>query len=281
MIDARDTTLRQRPEALNAVGVGIPVDIDLSTMLDSLVPVSRHCDSVIAMELIGIDSGSPSYITPNERHDGRTFDVGYDGGSDSPLPLDYADDGSFALCSPSSLAPSDSAEIGLVNFDLTVKRDSIFAEQSPDLLEHSPSGFVSDSSYPLKFLGGMPRACSGHPEHSIEPSRERSSRLVEDGISSRVNLMPAMVALVTWPTLNPMVLSYLVANRAMNPVWPSVVLQPLKDSIIVREFRLKLLQGILLKFRPRSVGHCSIPPIHVLYHKMYVVSRDSYHNLSI
>jgi len=267
MIDTRDTTLGQRPEALDAVSVGIPVDIDLSTMLNSLMLVSRHCNSVIAMELIGIDSGSLSYIAPDEGHDGRTFDVGYDGGSDSPLPLDNTDDGSFTFRPSSSLAPSDSAEIGLINFNLAVKRDSIFAEQSPDLLEHSPSRLVSDSSYPLKLFGGVPRACGGHPEHSVEPSRERCGRLVEDGVSSRIDLMPAIVALVARPILNPVVLSYLIANRAMDSVWPSVVLKPLKDSIIISKILFEFLQGVLLKLRSCSVSHCSIPPIHVLYHK--------------
>ena len=267
MIDTRDTTLRQRPEALDAVGVDIPVDIDLSTMLNSLVPVSRHCDSGIAMELISIDDGSSSHIPLDEGHDGRTLDIGDNGSGDNPLPLHYANDGSFAFRSPSSLAPSNSAEIGLVNLDLTVKRDSVFTEQSPDLLEHSPSCLVGDSCYPLEFFGGMPRAGRGHPEHSVKPSRERSGRLMEDGVGSRINLMPAIVALVARTALNPVVLPYLVANRAVNSVWPAVVPQPLKDSIIVREFRLKLLQRVLLKFRSCSVSHRSIPPIHVLYHK--------------
>ena len=276
MIDTRDTTLCQRPEAFDAVGMGIPIDIDLSTVSNSLVPVSCLRNPVIAMELVGVDDGSPSHIPLDEGHDCRTLDVGDNGSGDLPLPLDYANDGGFAFCSSSSLTPSNSAKIGLVNLDFAIKRDSIFAEQSPDLLEHSPRCLIGDASYPLKLFGGVPRAGSGHPEHSVKPGCKRCGRLVEDGIGGRVNLMPAVVALVARSALNPVVFPYLVANRAMNPVWPSVVLKPLKDSIVVREVTLKLAQAILLKFCSCSVSHCSIPPIHVLYHKMYVVSRDSY-----
>jgi len=281
MIDSRDATLGQRPEALDSVGVGILIDIDLSTMLNSLVPVSSIGNPIVAVELIGIDDGSPSHVTLDEGHDGGAFDIGDNRCGDMPLPLDYADDGGFALGSPSSLAPSDSAEVGLIDFNLTVKRDSIFAEQCPDLPEHSPSSLVSDSSYPLKLFGRMPRAGSGHPEHGIEPGRERSSRLVEDGVGSRINLVSAIIALVARSALNPVVLCHLVANWAMQSVWPSVILQPLKNRIIVREVTLELTETVLLELYRHSFGHFSIPPIHVLYHKMYVVSRDSYQILFV
>ena len=277
MVDSRDSTLRQAPEALDSVSVGILIDVDLSTVLDSLVPVSSLRNPIVAVEFVSIDDGSPSHILLDEGHDGGAFDIGDNRCGNMPFPLDYADNGGFALGSPSSLAPSDSAEIGLVNLDLTIKRDSIFAEQCPDLPEHSPSCLVGDSSYPLKLFGRMARACSGHPEHRIEPGCKRGGRLVEDSVSSRIDLMPAIVALVARSALNPVVLRHLVTNWAMESVWPSVLFQPPKNRIIVREVTLKLIQAVLLELCRHSFCHCSIPPIHVLYHKIYVVSRDSYH----
>jgi len=275
MIDSRDATLCQRPEALGGVGVGIPLHIDFSTMLDSFVPISSLGEPVVAVELIGIDNGSPSHILLDKRHDGGAFDIRNNRGGDFPLPLDYADNGGFALGSPPSLASSDSAKIGFVNFDLTVKRDSVFPEQCPDLLEHSPCRLISDSSYPLKLFGGVSRASGSHPEHGIEPSAEGSGRLVEDGVGGRIDLMPAIIALVARSALNPVVLSHLVANGAMDSVWPSVLFQPLKNRMIVREVTLELAQAVLLELCRHSLGHFSIPLTHVLYHKIYVVSRDS------
>ena len=49
VVDSRYATLRQTPEALNAVSVGIPIDVDLRTMLDSLkllVQLQREHDAL-------------------------------------------------------------------------------------------------------------------------------------------------------------------------------------------------------------------------------------------
>ena len=89
--------------------------------------------------------------------------------------------------------------------------------------------------------------------------------------------MPAVIALVARSSLNPVVLRYLVARRAMDTIRISVVFKPLKNSIVIRKITLKFCQCVLLKFSFNSIVHFRIPFIHVLYHNIYVVSRDTYH----
>jgi hypothetical protein len=260
MVNARNATLCQRPKTLNTVGMSIPINIDFSTMLDSLMPISGIGNPVIAREFVSIDNGSPSHVSADKRHDSRTFDVGNDRGGDFALPLDYANDGCLAFRTTASFAPPSTAKIGLVNLYFAVKGDSVFAKQSPDLLEHSPCCFVGDTSHSLKLFGRVSRAGSGYPEHGVKPSPQRRGGLMEDSISSRINLMPAIIALIARSALNLVVLSYLVANRTIDTVRPSVVFEPLKAGIIVRKLTLKLCQCVPLKLCLNSIGHFSYPP---------------------
>jgi hypothetical protein len=276
MVNARNATLSQRPKALNAVGMGRPINIDLSTMLNSPMLVPGIGNSIVARELVSVDDSSSSHVFANKRHDSGTFDIGDDRCGNFAMPLDNTDYGSLAFCPTASLASPNPAEIRFVNFDLAVKGNSIFTEQCPDLFEHSPRCFVGDTSYPLEFHSRMSRTCSGYPKHSIKPSPKRRSRLVEDSTRSRVDLMPTVIALVARSVLNPVVLSYLVANRAIDAIRKSVVFKPLKASIVIRELMLKLCQCVLLKLCLDLVSHFRIPLIHVVYHKSYVLSRDTY-----
>jgi hypothetical protein len=76
MVNATNTTLSQRPKTLNAIGMGIPVNIDFRTMLNSPVFISGIGNSVIAREFISIDNGSLSHVLADKRHDSGTFDIG-------------------------------------------------------------------------------------------------------------------------------------------------------------------------------------------------------------
>lgn len=282
MIDTRYATLDQTPEVLDIVGVCSPTNIDLGTVHNPLMVIAKPCYVVVAQKFIGVKNCIRGYIPPNERDKGGTLDIRDDRSHDLPLPLNYAYDGSFAFCSPSTLPTPDPADVGFVSLNFTREDRRVFVKESSDLIEHTPSCLVGNACFPLKFLGGMSRPSGSHPEHCLKPSRERSSGLVEDGVGSRVDLMPAVIALVARSFSKLVVLCNLVANRAVDAVWVAVALKPLKAGIIIRELPLKVLGGVFRRLVFGSSFHF-IPPIHVLYHNKYVVSRDSclilYHNL--
>ncbi len=75
MIDTVDTTLDQRPEALNRVCVDITDDIDLGQVIDSFVPVEELGNRIIAREFVSNNGGVGGDIINQEWVDSLGFNI--------------------------------------------------------------------------------------------------------------------------------------------------------------------------------------------------------------
>ncbi len=268
MIDTRDATLDQRPKPFDAVGVDFATDILFVMVANPEMLVADSGHVVVGRELVSKQHGFPIDIASHERDKGVPFHIGDNCGDDLALPLGGTENLCFALSATPTLAVPHTADIGLVNFNLAREWLVVFVEEGADLLEHSPSRLVGHAQFPFKLLGGNAATGGRHDIDSLKPSPERSRRLVEYRAGKRGHLMPAVVAFVNWSLGKFVMLRYLIADWAFNPVRVAVVLYPLKAGIGVRE--------CLVKVFSRKLFHFFHPSHHVLYHKHYMMSRDNY-----
>jgi hypothetical protein len=185
------------------------------------------------------------------------------------MPLNYPDNGNFAFSTSASFAMPDPAYISFVNFDFASKDRIGFTKQSPNLFEHSPSGFVGNSSFSFNLLGRYTASGRRHSMYDLEPSPQRGSRFMEYRASKRVNMVSTIVTGVTGAVRNLVVLSYSMAVRAFNTLRPAMVLYPLKASIVIRESFVKVFDGKLVhSLDLRFFGH-SLSPLHKYYNTLY------------
>jgi len=275
MINAGYATLDQRPKVLDVVGVNLTSDVDFSTMLDSLMLVAEPCYMVIAWKLVGVKNCIGRYVFDYERNEGRPFNVRNGCSHNSALPLNDANDGDLAFCSSTPLAMPDTANIGLINLDFASEDRIGFAEQCPDLLEHSPSGFVGDTSFPLNLFGGDSASGRSHPVYDLKPSPKWCSRFVEYSPRSWVNLMVAIITVIACAIGKFVVFSHSLANWTLNAVRPAMVLNPFKASIVIWESLVKVSDSKFVHSWYRFFVYHFIPHLQVLYHTSYLLSRDS------
>jgi len=276
MINAGYATLDQRPEVLDIVSVNLPSNVDFGTVLNPFMLVAKPCYVVITRKFISVKNRIGGYIFCNKRDNGRPFDIGNGGSHDPALSLDYPDNSNLALGSSASFAVPNTADIGFVNFNFASKDRIGFAKQSPDLFEHSPSRFISNTSFPLNLLRRDTTSGRCHSVNNLKPSPQRRSRLMKDSTRSRINLVVAIVTVIAWAISKLMMLGHSLANWALNALRPAMVFNPFKASIVIRKSLVKVFDGKLVHSLDfRHFVHCFIPHLQVLYHKSYLLSRDS------
>ncbi len=273
MIDARYSTLDQRPEAFNAVSMDIATHILFVMVANSemLVANPRHC--VVGRELIGKEGSVPVNIMDCERNNGMSLNIVNHLSHNLAVPLGSAYNLRLALSATPTLATPHTTNIGLIYFNFSCKMLEIVVKKCADLLEHSPCGFVGNASFSFNLLGRYATPCRSYQVDSLKPYSKRSAGLMEDGIGKRGYLMPASVALVNWSSVYPVMLGYFLAYWALNAIRVAMVLNPLKASLIIGEGFVKVFS--------RKFVHFFIPFYHVLYHTSYMMSRDSYLKLFI
>ena len=108
-----------------------------------------------------------------------------------------------------------------------------------------PSRLVSDAGFPLQLLGGNAGAGRGHEEYRVEPSLERCTGLVEDGVGSWGDVGATEFTRVDLAALNAVMAGYLIALGAMNAVRPTGLFDEFKARIFVWELLLKVLYRVL------------------------------------
>ena len=103
MINTRNTTLNQRPKALNAVGVNIPIYIDLGAMVNTLVPVTKSSHVVVAREFVSKQRGITGNFISHERNKRVSFNVGHNFGHNFTTSLNSTNNFGFTLCPSTTL----------------------------------------------------------------------------------------------------------------------------------------------------------------------------------
>jgi len=273
MINTRYATLNQTPEVLDIVRVDLAIDIYLGTMHNPLVFVAKSGYMVIARKFICVKNRIKSYILSDKRNEGGSLYIRNSGSHQLASPLHNSNNSNFAFSSPSTFSVPNTAKVGLVSFNLACEDGICFGKQYPNLLEHTPSGFVCDLEFPFNLLSGDSASSGSHSVHNLKPNPERRGRLVKDCTRSRVNMVATVIAGIARAFRDLVVLCHSLAVWALDAVRPAMVLNPLKASIIIRESPVKVFDCKLS--HSRSVFHFPIPHSQVLYHNSYLLSRDS------
>ncbi len=247
MIDPTNPALDKTPETFDGIRVNLADDIDALAMVDSLMLVSPSIKPVVGAKGISEDGGFREYMFLDESAQCVRFHVGRNEGANLPLALNHTDNRSF-LGSASARSLGPAPVVRLIHFDFATEsanRPALFIGQHrANLFEHAPRRLVGHSRFPLNLLGRDSASGLRHQIDRIEPSGERSGRLVKDRLSGRVNMMAAMIARVRRTALDAVMLSNRVARLAKDAVWVQVVAQPFQTRRIIWELFLEVFQRV-------------------------------------
>lgn len=86
MVNTSNTTLKQGPKALNAVGVDLTIYVLRGTMLDNLMNI-QPTERLISLVFIGTNSGTSFYFLCNDRQDSASGSVSNGNGVNLAITL--------------------------------------------------------------------------------------------------------------------------------------------------------------------------------------------------
>jgi hypothetical protein len=136
---------------------------------------------------------------------------------------------------------------------------------------HAPCAFIGHACLPLHLLGRDPMAGAGHQIHREKPMGEFRAALVKDGASSRINMVPALLAGIGPALSHRVEFSPQRATAGACDFGAAVVdLHQLGEAgRVVRIFGLELFEGVF--------GHGLSPTCDcgIAYPNPYLLSRDN------
>lgn len=247
MSRAVNTSLDQRPEALNRVHMGFPVDVLPFAVFHDLVGISELLDEVVAGKLVRVNrvSGVSRNTVPDDWQDSSRFHVSCDNGLNMAfLSVCEADNGRFAQRAASWRTRMLPAIVSLIGFDGAVHGSEFLGHQRPNLLKHSPSRLIGHSKLSLKLFGGDTTTGRGHEKHGVEPRPERGGRLMEDRASGGRNRVATELAVVRLSSRPAIVFRDLVARQAVSPFGVACLEDELQARVVVRELLVELLDRV-------------------------------------
>jgi len=209
MINTRNTTLNQRPKALNAIGMNIPIHVDFGMVGNPFMFVSNLSHSIIGGELVSVESGITRDFLINEGNDSVPFNIGGNLSNYLATSLNSTDNLRLTLSTPTTLALAFATYVGLVNFYIAIKVLNILTKQCSDLMEHTPSRLIGNTSLSLDLLGRDTASSRSHTVDSLKPNSEGCSGFIEDSASSGIDLRPTVITAVAVAVLYSMMLCYL------------------------------------------------------------------------
>lgn len=256
MASTINTTLDQRPKALNGVRVNDTTSVDFGGVFNPLMGVSELLYQVVAAEFIGIDFGVDVRrgLLPQDRQEGTSLDVGYYLAHYLPVITLYnAHDRRFLL-KAATFAGRLPTYVGFIHFQRARNLVVLFIHELAYHGEHSPSRLVSNSNFTLKLFSRDTAASGGHQEHGVKPVAKRGRRLMEDSSGEGANLITTELAGINGLALYPVMRRYLLALHAVHAVRISPLEYSLKASIIGRIFLVKVFKCVFrrLHFRLQS-----------------------------
>jgi hypothetical protein len=272
VIDARNTALHERSEALNRVRVDIPAHVDLCRMMNAPVTEPHVSQRIIEPSFIGKDRGRGHAATHDMRQNVRRLRRRRDDFRDNPTAaFNHPENGSFAFPSRGAsqalretLVAVFAAEIRFVKLDFARQLAAIIGQRITKTIENAPRGFIGDAKLAPKLFSGdtASRACD--QVHRVEPEMKGRGRLVEDRPRGRVQMMPTRD---TRPRL-PLLRCRVALERAnFVALWAMRVLAISGQTIVPKPVQARVIVGELL---------------HELHQRIARVGRDAtYRILSI
>jgi hypothetical protein len=257
MIDTANPVLDETPESFDAVGVNIAANIDpigmpyglmsIGERLAARIPQESH--AVVAAQFIGIDHTTGSDVLLDDSSQGEAIHFRHDFRHNLTAALDNGHDREFLFVAAHRTASASLADAAIVGF-VYLNRWSLqlqiaLREKRANLLEDAPCGFVGDASLALNLLSGDAAPSRPHQVHGVEPSLERSSGLLKDGPSKRINLSAAMVAAICGAALDSVVLALHAALGALsNAARPALLHHVVKAGVVIRKLFVEVPNGI-------------------------------------
>src|SRR5207253_9573855 len=111
---ATDARLEQAEEAVDGLGMHVPVHVDAGLVLDPPMDAALLAEPLIRLVFVGEDYRTGEHVFMRQRQDGRGPTIGNDLGSDTPAPVDRRGQDGLALPvvglrSPAKSLPSRAA----------------------------------------------------------------------------------------------------------------------------------------------------------------------------
>src|SRR5262249_33218817 len=129
--------------------------------------------------------------------------------------------------------------VGLIHLYRRSLQLYVLRKQTANLSEHTPCSLIGNASFALNLLGRDSTTGRAHEVHCIKPETERSSGLLKDGSRKRVNVIAAMVAGIGSATRDAVMLSFLLAFRAIGySRGITLLFDVFKAGIIIGKFRV-------------------------------------------
>src|SRR5438874_999575 len=265
VIYSADSTLHKAPESLNRLGVNVARDVDSRAVVYPAMGVTLRFQFVVRNVFIGVNgarrkdvflskpvNGFPLSVRSNASH--------YAAYAPVLAAFHHANDRNLVAPErwPSALADSLplAAVVHLIHLNRrTLQLQTVLGQETPNLAEHAPRGFIGDASFPLNLLRGNTATSGTHEVHRIEPSLERSSGLLKNGASERIHVIPAMVTSESGTTRHAIVLALDTALLALShTVRPALFLDVFKARIIARKLSVKIRHGVAKFLRDALLG---------------------------
>jgi hypothetical protein len=244
MVHAADSALHSAPKAFDCVGVNITRNIDFGGVSDALVSVPKMLKAIVPNMFIGeYDAFWQDEFTGHFAKS-LLLDIRRNASHNAAdalfiAALDHADNGHHVFA-PEVSTSSTTVE-GFIHLDRRALQLQTFSQEQANLLEHAPRGFVGNASFALNLLCGDAAASRTHEVHGIKPSLERSSGLLKDCASERVDVVPARLAGIGGAIAHAMMLAVSKAFHApANTVRPALFFDVLKARAIMREFVIEI-----------------------------------------
>src|SRR5574337_888837 len=268
-----DTTLEDRPEAFNVVGVNVPMHVISIPVIDHPVR-ERLVKLPVAQVFIGRDQADPvRYRLTHKLIECVRGGVLNHPSDDVPFALDRPDYDFLArpACPPEVSAPAFSPVLvlgfppdkGFVNLNIADQfAESLFSQASAYPMAHTPGGAIgTHSDHAIHLEGTNALLADQHPVHDREPRFERVIRGLQDRRRQDRKTVTrawsrAAIALPVPRASNKLRHLVVVTTRAANTMGPAVRHQVRFACVLIRKPRLKFPNGHLMN---RWFSFCHLP----------------------
>ena len=160
-----------------------------------------------------------------------------------PLALHHAENDCLVRRATTTDAMSASANVSLVNFNVTKQRPFIVygGHVFADKIGHAPRRLIGHAKLPLQFFRGNAMAGSSEQVNRVEPKLQRRPAVFKRRADCRVNVMSAPLAGIGALGFNPIPLGFSIAGRADMALTKAGVKQVLQTGFGGRELGKKFL----------------------------------------
>jgi hypothetical protein len=272
MISTDNSTLEDRPEALDCVGVNRANDVLANSVVNRLVRETA-LKTAIAGISIGAEEANPvRYGLPHESLKRSSVGPLDNARNDIALALDCANDRSLAGISPPArsaflipmpvlVAPAD---VGFINFNDPAKLLDVLDHRSSDLVAHEPSSLVRAEAHIAEDLEGAHALLADqHQVRDAVPVFQRLIRVLKDcagQVRETIALVCAGVALPLEGHCRDRIYLLRIAARAADAFRPTPRDQILDAIVLSLKQFVKLLGCQLVdRLRMLCAGQNGLP----------------------